>query len=353
VLSYCLLWRWEHDHPELDSFVGLSGKWQEIWEAEVRPRVERAWEAQSTDDVISLAAQILDVLGLDLDALVPAWVLPALDTHGNPQASIDPDVTRSPSQRGPAGDPDLAPPPLPTDSPLPLGSYLDLETEVRLPANRLAELLRLDPQPDHWQAVAYGGRYNYRQECRTPDTPNRSVVETPDPRLALGVLVDRSTSMADHDLMSAVRRAVMMLLVACQQLEHVALEITVFENDERVLSFEGDPEDAKPMIGGLSACGTTAMYKPLEGLIERTASRAEQRKVVLVIHDGEPNTDQVQSCRSRIATSPVPVWGLFVSHTPPARLLHKLEDLFAGKVLHGNTHILADQIANVLKALHA
>jgi hypothetical protein len=352
VLSACLLWRWEHDHPELDSLIRLSGQRQALWEDAVCPRVERAWEAETTAEVAALAGEILDALGLDPDTRAPDWVLPAADTRGSDQASPAPDNLGGPISL-PDGDPDLDPPGQPSNPPLPLGSYLDLEAEVRVPADRLAAQLKVDPEPERWDVVEYGGRYSFRQECRTPDTPNRMLIQRPDPRLALGVLVDRSTSMNDYGLMRGVRRAVMMLLLACEQLPQVALEITVFERDERVLPFNGDPEHAKPMIGGLSAAGTTAMYEPLRGVIARTDQRPEGRKAVLVIHDGEPNQDQWDDCRAEIAVATVPVWGLFVSDQTQPQLEANLEQLFAGKVLCGSTDLLAEQLANVLKALHA
>jgi len=351
VLSACLLWRWEYDHPELDSLIHMSGHWRQVWEDEVRPRVEQAWEAGTTAEVETLAREILDVLSLDPDAVVPSWVLPAKDSDGSEEAGVVPD------DLGPTSsldeDPDYEPPGQPGNPPLPLGSYLDLEAEVRACANRLAAQLKVDPQPDRWETVEYGGRYSFRQECRTPDTPNRTLIQSPDPQVAIGLLVDRSTSMNDHGLMDGVRRAVMMLLLTCEQLKHVALEITVFERDERVLPFDGAPEDAKPMIGGLSTAGSTAMLQPLLGVISRVSQRPERRKAVLVIHDGEPDQSQWNACQAAIAGSPVPVWGLFVSNSPQVDLLPKLEHLFAGKVLHGSTGVLAEQLAHVLKVLRA
>jgi hypothetical protein len=349
VLSACLLWRWEYDHPELDSLIHLTGHWQQVWEDEVRSRVQQAWEASTTAEVEVLAREVLDVLHLDPDAFVPSWVLPARDTDGSEEAGIVPDSLCSASSLD--EDPDYEPPGQPGNPPLPLGSYLDLEAEVRACADRLAAQLKIDSQPDRWETVEHGGRYSFRQECRTPDTPNRMLIQSPDPQVAIGLLVDRSSSMNDYGLMDGVRRAVMMLLLACEQLERVALEITVFERDERILPFDGDPEDAKPMIGGLSAAGSTAMLQPLSGVIARVSQRPERRKAVLVIHDGEPDHNQWNACQAAIAGSPLPVWGLFVSNSPQPDLLSELEHLFAGKVLHGSTSLLAEQLAHVLKAL--
>jgi hypothetical protein len=56
-LEACLLWRWAHDTSS--GYVPQESSWQLI-----KPLVEQAWIVPTTQDVITLAQQILDLLGL-------------------------------------------------------------------------------------------------------------------------------------------------------------------------------------------------------------------------------------------------------------------------------------------------
>lgn len=104
------------------------------------------------------------------------------------------------------------------------------------------------------------------------------------------------------------------------------------------------------------------MAPPLRGVIARTAVRSEQRKIVLAIHDGEP--DGYDACKAVVAGSPalrpwaggpgVLVWGLYVANSiVKAGTEQWLDDLFGGRFLVGDTDLLAVQLANVLEALSA
>jgi hypothetical protein len=77
LLAWCLLWRWEATHVPGSPQAAQSkmeythADWQ-LWELAIRPLVERAWAASSSDDVTAIAEAILDLLGRDADAAPPA-----------------------------------------------------------------------------------------------------------------------------------------------------------------------------------------------------------------------------------------------------------------------------------------
>ncbi|MBN1147060.1 MAG: hypothetical protein JXA78_07380, partial [Anaerolineales bacterium] len=147
----CLVWRWANGRVGESAMLDLLGIGEDakkLWR-DVKLLVEQAWTAHDTRQVIALARQALERLGID-----------------------------------------------PKTSPL------------RLPTP--------DTRPEPHESQ---GRYSFRQEARTPETPHllaQSVAE--DPRdLALYLLVDRSGSMRDCD--TQVSLALMSLYLAAMELE--------------------------------------------------------------------------------------------------------------------------------------
>lgn len=59
LLWWALVWRWAHDQP-LFNHRPLDPRW-----AQVRPLVEAAWVAETSEDVVDLARQILQLIGPD------------------------------------------------------------------------------------------------------------------------------------------------------------------------------------------------------------------------------------------------------------------------------------------------
>jgi hypothetical protein len=299
----CLGWRWAHTRADEDTLLAkleVSEQGAELWRS-VRPLVEEAWRAPNTTRVIERAQAILDTLGLP---------------HRTPPL---PELSRFSSRRGiPArrsGKTLDAPAPCPTHQPglgdvgepegvvedehLQPAPYLALE-EAALPlARQLAEALRqpepdLQPQPHEWR-----GRFSFRQETRTPDTPclhAQGLARRPR-SLALYVLVDRSGSM---DVVEPqVRLALMTLALAASELA-IPFGLSAFgasdDRDEQALTFPlrepiatGLPESTKALIAGYG--GTTDFEFLNWGL--RVAERAlrarpERLRAVIVIHDGQP-----------------------------------------------------------------
>jgi hypothetical protein len=69
LLDGCLLWRWEHDRPAHErKFRPSTPGDVELWQQRVCPLVEQAWTADTSEQVTTIARQILQVLGLPEDA---------------------------------------------------------------------------------------------------------------------------------------------------------------------------------------------------------------------------------------------------------------------------------------------
>ena len=72
LLAGCLLWRWEEDHGASQRLFRPDPVAAKRWTREIRPLVEAAWEAATSDEVTQLAREILARLGLPEDAPPPA-----------------------------------------------------------------------------------------------------------------------------------------------------------------------------------------------------------------------------------------------------------------------------------------
>jgi len=306
ALGCCLAWRWAHsrtDEAEMHDRLNVGAAGQELW-AKVRPLVEAAWGASHTAEVIQLGQQILDVLGIPPSRLMPSILAMATsdDVPGSSSGTALP---------FPAGACDGAQPGLgmhpgkgshesgETDAlredvysnPAP---YIALEDAARPLASRLAEALK-EPRPEirllphEWQ-----GRYSFRQDVRTPETPHlqRSGVDQSVRSLALYLLVDRSGSMSAVE--EDVRLALMTIYLAATELAVPTgiaffgahrLTDTVFEV-AAVCPKAG--EAAKALIAGYE--GTTSQefldwgLRKAEGALRH---RSEKLRVLLTIHDGQ------------------------------------------------------------------
>jgi hypothetical protein len=175
--SCCLAWRWAHrrtDELEMFERLSVSTGGQELW-MKIRPLVEQAWSAADTGAVIALARDILAIL--DLPECAPRLGLAPINPQGIPHSGADPiGLPSDPADialglGGGVGEIEL--PRLPAkDHALDPVSYLDLEERVRPQAACLAEALK-EPRPEQRLAPhEYRGRYSFRQELRTPDTPH-------------------------------------------------------------------------------------------------------------------------------------------------------------------------------------
>jgi hypothetical protein len=156
----------------------------------------------STTEVTQIARRILDILEMPGDVEIPDWLKDLLEMldqlaegSGDPAPGVPlPGLGSSGSGCMPPSIPDL--PKVPDGLDIVSAHYGDLVAEMSPVAHLLAEELRA-PEPEV-QVVPheYWGRYSYRQEQRTPDTPNLARIQVGYrvPGSAWGIVVDRSGS---------------------------------------------------------------------------------------------------------------------------------------------------------------
>jgi hypothetical protein len=305
AVSCCLAWRWAQSRMSEAKMlkqlrVQVLGK--ALW-AKVKPLVEEAWGAPDTTTVIELARRVLDILGLPHATKPLAGLAPYISLRGIPversSVPLTPDgpcETTQPGLGENKGD-DVAT--VNEDDFLRPEPYTALEDSARPLAKQLAEALRV-PEPDvHPQPHEWRGRYHFRQDTRTPETPCLFVqgLDRTPRSVALYVLVDRSGSMGE--LESHVQLALMTLYLAATELA-IPTGIIAFganhDDDETTLTFpivgamsSVAQESAKALIAGYR--GTTANEFLDWGLriAERElVARPERLKVLVVIHDGQP-----------------------------------------------------------------
>jgi len=378
----CLAWRWAYDRTsqeEMFSRLQVSPEDQMLW-AQIRALVEQAWHSPDTDSVIRLAREILKILGMPFG--VPRLGLVQVNpqdipTHGG---SI---------LQAPAGPADAAPglgtelgegnlPKIQSRSAgLTPGSYLDLEESVRSRSVQLAEALK-EPRPEQRAAPhEYRGRYSFRQDIRTPDTPHLAHQDVGLARrsLALYMLVDRSGSMDRYE--QAVREALMTIYLAAVQVG-IPIGIACFGEDdfytastplhpdkitvERVVAeitpvIDRLDEAPKSLIAGYTGWASNEYLDwGLRKAETELKSRSERLRVLIIITDGDP----VYRYRSLVSD-----WNLSMSHlrslerqgvTPIGVFLgsdnlEKMKMLFSRLVICAKGNDLPEKLGRLLSSL--
>ena len=310
VLACCLDWRWaceRQGEAEMLARLGIkAAESLDLWQ-KVKPLVEGAWTAVDTHKVIEIAGEILEMLDLPVGYTLPdlplfKWLVgedvPAeqdsdTDVLPFPVSAFD---GESPGT-GKGCDDQSLPDPEGDDISQP-APYTELEQAATPLARQLAEALKV-PQP-YVRPLAHEwrGRYSFRQEVRTPATPNlhRLGIARDKENVVFYVLVDRSGSMGVID--EQVRLALMTLYLAASELR-LPLGMAFFGHNAssrvdrlvlEVTPIRGQPaEEPKALIAGYHG-RTRAEYLDWGlALAEKALMvRPERRKALLVLHDGEP-----------------------------------------------------------------
>jgi hypothetical protein len=310
----CLAWRWAHsrtNEQEMFERLNVSAAGKRLW-LKIRPLVEQAWTTPDTQAVISLGREILRIL--DMPVSTPRLGLLQVNTEDIPLKGAKPiPLPNDPSDSSPglgAGMFDQDLPGLQAKSKaLDPAPYIEIEEKVLPFASRLAEALT-ESRPDQRLALhEYRGRYSFRQEIHTPDTPHLTKMELGQAArsLALYVLVDRSGSMDRFE--QPIREALMTIYLAAKKVRipigiayfgeddfyagdaHLSADlITVEQTVAEVAKFEmNNDELVKALIAGYTGWSSEEYLD--WGLRKAEAdlrTRPEHLKVLLILHDGEP-----------------------------------------------------------------
>ena len=312
ALACCLSWRWAQSRGgEAEMFERLGIEAEDgiccrIWH-EIKPLVEDSWTADNTSRVIEIAREILAILELPEGHSLPDLpifqiVMGAGDDIPEervgealpfPVSAFD---GASPGQ-GTDFDDESIPTPRGDDITQP-APYAALENAAAPLARQLVDALKIPqphvrPMPHEWR-----GRYNFRQELRTLAMPHlrRAGVGREKDDVVFYVLVDRSGSMGVIN--EPVRLALMTLYLAATELS-IPLGMAYFgEHSDAVIDdlvLEVSPvrthvaEATKSLIAGFRGVTAAEFLDWGLALAEKTLrQRSERRKVLLVIHDGEP-----------------------------------------------------------------
>lgn len=243
--------------------------------------------------------------------------------------------------------------------------YIELEDQAWPLARQLSEALQLptpDARPEPHESQ---GRYSFRQEVRTPDTPHLLVqsIDSSPRDLALCLLVDRSGSMST--IQDEVRLALMMLYLAGTELE-IPTGVAYFgahetNRTERVLEVTPPipvaSEAVKALIAGFE--GTTNCEFLDWGLALAEAAlavRPERLKVLVCIHDGEPvykgpdgNDWQLSYAHLRnLERAGIMTIGIYLGDEDEYR--RKVQQLFPRLIVCKGKE-LPDKLGNVLRSL--
>jgi len=377
ALACCLSWRWAHSRAgEAQMFKRLGIEAEEVidmWR-EIKLLVEASWTAENTSRVIEIARKILAILDLP-----EGYALPDLPIFRIVMGAGD-DIPEervgkpfpfpvkafdgaSPGQ-GTGFDCDSVPTPSGDDISHP-APYVELENAATPLARQLVDALKI-PQP-HVRLLPHEwrGRYSFRQEVRSPSMPHlrRAGVGREKDDVVFYVLVDRSGSMGVIN--EPVRLALMTLYLAATELS-IPLGMAYFgEHNDGIIDdlvLEISPvrtraaEETKSLIAGFE--GVTSAEYLNWGLALAKKSlhhRPERRKVLLVIHDGEPvykgslgNDYQMSLVRlHRLERQGITPIGLYLGES--CNML-QLEALFPRLVITSGER-LPEKLGNILRSL--
>jgi hypothetical protein len=347
LLSGCLLWRWEWDRAAGDRRFtppAHSGD-AALWHGTVRPLVEAAWAAPTSDAVVDLARRILEALGIAPDAALfldaaerptavcacDAGDAPGLPTGaiaGAPEGGIPSNVPvpppgvwlpgqdnglEGPFTGGGAGRPDAGSPlerhavehPREADPTV-------LEMEVRPYRRDLALALRPPRLPAHPRPHASRGELAPERVLEGHLRPfDLATRPRPARRLAMLSLVDLSGSMGDWDnpdaaLFGAARVAMLVDGVA----EDLGALSGIYGFDDQEVPIRlrplsrGDHERTRWRIAGMRGEGGTRMAAVFAEALEVLTAAAADDRILIALVDGVLDADDAAAVQRLVQTVP-------------------------------------------------
>jgi len=348
-----------------------------------RPHVVAGWNAARTEDVVPEAKAIIAILGIDAQAdaieeqLAQMTCSSAMiegrpdgaDTNPNAGCAVRCDRDGEPghshamrpsepggeSSNASTGDADLQAarreaerdlrsvfgdagseteeqPPLP---PRALSGADRAAAAAR--AAVLTRRLKSLPTRPRVRAVEDGPRYSLRDDLRTPERPMRKRdLPTRRRTVAIGALVDCSGSMSNA--MPAVRGS---MLAIEQSTREIGVPFALYgfsswrEPVARILE-PGDRAGTTPeRIAGLDATGGTVLAPALREASQALRRvRGVERRVLLVVHDGEPSDMEEAAIAARAAGRHCELIGIYIGdeHINP-EAIERMSALFGRRLL--------------------
>ena len=309
LLGACLTWRWAWDSA--GGQLSLAPEQSILWEEEIRPLVERAWNARK-DEVEGLARQILELLPpeesndaapsppLGADGAGMADQEHGSDATGEGSARTEGESDRQSSGTEKsqhtgtlpgAGAGDLPQPPEPTQLP-----GLDLfSAQIEGHARRLSSLIAPRSRPAHRQPHCSKGQFRYGRFVQGAEKCfSRKVGEEKPEPFTLRLLIDTSSSMNGVSLRSAVQAALMLCRAA--HFARSQVQIIGFDTAAREVVAPGTPwSQAAPSLAGLSASGGTLLAPALR-LAFAAPPSALHPELTAIICDGQLRISDVEAC---------------------------------------------------------
>ena len=352
VVVAALHWRWAQrlDEPLKGE---LSPRNRRLWRR-VRPLVERAWAAPDTGRVYDLAEEIVRMLGLGPALPEPPLVLVA-PGRGTRSDAAEPRPGGAAAWQGP-GEPQAGADDLPAGL-VGAGDYAQWSMAPPGPLLRAAEPLAGElvarlALPEVAQTPDWSDRYgrlSVRAAIRSQDATPFVVAAEPEPdptSVAVGVLLDRSGSMQGA-AMEAARLATATLHLACAELG-IWHAVTAFEGAMPMVRDDENSEQTLARLAGLHAGSGTRIGPSYEALLAQLRPRPEALKVLVLIHDGEPEDGStVRQLNAGAADARIEVLGLGVALEAKNRAA--MRELFAGRFIDCPTpEALAPLLAGVM-----
>lgn len=302
LLAGCLYHRFEHSRPEHERKFRPAPSQRDLWERQILPLVQQAWQAFDSDAVVEHARVILALLQRDSDAPAPPFPLVFCGCGGGgaqqsaeiPASADAPDPFTGFFGGGTVGTGNGHDPLDPHQAP-----HEVLLAEVEGTARQLARAL-YPPQPQRLPRPHRSrGELILDRVIAGDERPfAATVAPAPTRSLAMMVLVDLSRSMEHNGFIDPARQ-VTMLLDRTSELARYPLGILGFDGQAvpmriRPLSV-GAHLLARRRIAGMTASGGTRLAPALQLAGQLLSATPADRRILFVLHDGDLSADDAQA----------------------------------------------------------
>ncbi len=301
----------------------ISKDWDQ-WE-DVKPLVDEAFTAEDSEDVLRIAREILDILGIDGEEPSPQGSIAGSPCcRGERDESVDGTTQRvdaegklhgeEENEEGESGDkyrdidrkyedidaPLPEPPPMSKKEIHPSGrtrnevvptDYRKIEQGARKIQPDIARALKVQSPTETYEPAGSGGKLKVNQWIKNHELPfRRSVVDQGTPETAVSVIVDCSTSMLEQRTCNRVAELAMAVYLASKA-EGTACNVMTAPGGIEVCDNNTPEHEALPLLAGLSR--PWASYEEIDRVLQLQGDwlrgRPEPVKLVFVLHDGMSN----------------------------------------------------------------